>query len=691
MIKTMNKKQTSIFLFAFIPALALADLTALIPESTIAAIADETSGVAAKRNLDTVTLYHRTRAGSQFRQAAEHVLARLQAYGFEDAGILEYPADGKTMFGTQKSRFAWDVDFAELWELDGDGQRVTRHGSWEALPLSVAQDSVSGKVRTALVDIGAGTSDGDYAGKDLAGRLVLTSSQPEVVAERAVGELGAAGIISYAPNQKSAWWKEDDRLVRWGHLDGFKETQTFAFMISLGVARQLQARLAAGEEIVFDAEIRAHLREGRYALVSAVIPGAVIPGAAIPGADPALAAEEIVYSCHLDHPRPGANDNASGCVSILEAARVLNRLITLGALPPPRRSLRFIWPAEIEGSIIYLSSLDSTAHIKANIHLDMVGGGAATKSVFRISGGPMSLPTFIADVGHEIGHFVNDQTERYASGEDVPFPLVSVEGSKNPQLALMEGIDLGSDHQVFNEGSFGIPGIYLHDWPDRYIHTNFDQAANIDPTKLKRAAFIAALQGWYLANFDGDDVAPVLALLQANAMQRARELMLELPSLSVAQQAAVLGVHWEVERRKVASLEDFASLSGDQKQTAGAFIAGLSGLMGTPEIERPGNASDDRVYRRNTDIKGPMHAFGYSYIEDHLPADEYAGLKLSGVLAYEALNLVDGKRTVGEIRHWLLAECRAQCRASSGWLEPGDVAAYLAALEKIGVVLQESR
>ena len=84
------------------------------------------------------------------------------------------------------------------------------------------------------------------------------------------------------------------------------------------------------------------------------------------------------------------------------------------------------------------------------------------------------------------------------------------------QLAQMEGIDLGSDHLVFNESSWGIPGIYLHDWPDRYIHTNFDSAAMIDPTKLKRAAFIAALQGWYLASFDADDVEPVLLLLRAN-------------------------------------------------------------------------------------------------------------------------------------------------------------------------------
>jgi hypothetical protein len=663
---TMNRTLSLACFLACLPSLATADLNSLIPESTIEAIAQEVSGVSAKRNLDTITLYHRTRASSQFRQAAEHVLEKLQAYGFENAEILEYPADGVTMFGTQKSRLAWDVEFAELWELDSDGARVRRHASWEALPLSVAQDSVSGRVTAALVDIGAGTTDADYAGKDIEGALVLTSSQPESVAERAVGELGAAGIVSYAPNQKSAWWKEDDRLVRWGHLDSFTETKTFAFMISLGVARQLQERLAAGEEILFDAEVRASQEEGLYSLVTAVIPGT----------DPAVGGEEIIYTCHLDHPRPGANDNASGCVSILETARTLNALIARGALPPPRRSLRFVWPAEIEGSLIYLSTLEDTSHIRANIHLDMVGGGPQTKAVFRISGGPMSLPTFIADVAHEIGYFVNDQTERYAGGADVPFPLVSKEGSRNPQLAIMEGIDLGSDHQVFNAGSFRIPGIYLHDWPDRYIHTNFDMAANIDPTKLKRAAFIAALQGWYLAGFDTNDTGPVLALLRANAMARARALLLDLPSLNATDQAAAIGVNWQVERGKVESIADFAPLSAAQRDQAMSQLDGLRDLVGAPPAA--GEARDGRVYSRNPAILGTMTAFGYGYLSDHLPVDEYEALVLGGTIAYEALNLVDGQRSVSDIRDWLVAEF--------GGVKLDDLVDYLAALEKIGVV-----
>ncbi len=54
--------------------------------------------------------------------------------------------------------------------------------------------------------------------------------------------------------------------------------------------------------------------------------------ATIPGADAKLKGEEIAFSCHLDHQRPGANDNASGCVTILEVARTLQKLIGEGEI-----------------------------------------------------------------------------------------------------------------------------------------------------------------------------------------------------------------------------------------------------------------------------------------------------------------------------------------------------------------------
>ncbi|MDH5239544.1 MAG: DUF4910 domain-containing protein, partial [Gammaproteobacteria bacterium] len=432
---------------------AEADIRELIDEELLRTIAEETSGEAAKRNLDTITLQHRMRASSQFDLATQHIVEQLKHYGLDDVDVLEFAADGETQYGTQKSRPAWDVREAELWEVkevDGKTSRIRKLGDWDAVPLSLAQDSLSAEVTASLVDIGSGTHDDDYKGKDLKGKLVLTSSQPEAVVERAVGKFGAAGIISYAPNQKSAWWKEDDRLVRWGHLSSFPKTRSFAFMISLGEARAFQQRLGNGETVLFHARVDASHKSGKYRFATA----------AIAGTD--KSAEEIHFTCHLDHPRPGANDNASGCVAILEVARTLSALIKSGQLKRPSRTLRFLWPAEIEGSIMYLVEHDNPSKIKANIHMDMVGGGPVTKSVFRISGGPYSVPSFISDLGHEIGIFVNDQTQRYADGESVAFPLVAPEGGKEPQQALMEGLDMGSDHDVFFEGTWRIPGLYLH-------------------------------------------------------------------------------------------------------------------------------------------------------------------------------------------------------------------------------------
>ena len=80
------------------------------------------------------------------------------------------------------------------------------------------------------------------------------------------------------------------------------------------------------------------------------------------------------------------------------------------------------------------------------------------------------------------------------------YPLVAPQGGKEPLQAQYSAYTMGSDHDVYQDSSFKIPAIYLNDWPDRYIHTNFDTAANIDPTKLKRAAFIGAASGYVLAN-----------------------------------------------------------------------------------------------------------------------------------------------------------------------------------------------
>src|SRR5688500_6795846 len=131
------------------------------------------------------------------------------------------------------------------------------------MPVSLAQDSESGEVTANLVHIGAGTSERDYAGVDVRGRLVLTSSQPAAVVPFAIKRHGAVGIISYAQNQRTAWYGEDENLVRWGHLDTFSPDPTFAFMLSLKQAREFHARMVRGDLVRLTATVRAGRSEER--------------------------------------------------------------------------------------------------------------------------------------------------------------------------------------------------------------------------------------------------------------------------------------------------------------------------------------------------------------------------------------------------------------------------------------------
>ncbi len=647
----------------------------LLPEPVVAALANELSGETAKRNLEYISRQHRMRASKGIRTAAEFIAEQSRSYGLEGVEILQFPADGKTFYGTQKARPAWDAEFAELWEM---GSTPVRIASWDAMPLVLAQDSESANVTAELVDVGAGTSESDYEGKDVKGKLVLVSAQPEAVYRLAVEKYGAVGILSYVQNQRTAWFGENDNLIRWGHLDSFTPTKTFAFMLSLKQARGLQARLSRGEKITFKAEVRAGRHPGNYD----------IPTAVISGSDPKLKEEEIAFSCHLDHPRPGANDNASGCVAILEVGRSLAKLISEGKIERPRRTIRFIWPPEIEGTLAILNARpDIARRIKAVIHMDMVGGGPETKAVFHVTRGPASLPSFVNDVAEAFGEFVNEQSYSHAAGQTVPYPLVAPEGGKEPLNARMAEFSMGSDHQVYTDSSFSIPAIYLNDWPDRYIHTNFDTPANVDPTKLKRAGFIGGASGYFLANVSAHDALGLLHLTASRSLLRAAPLQGRQEGFGAEEAANLTRFFLGYERAVFESMSTFFPIPPDlQNQMAPGLAAQQKGVAEMPE---PAAAQGDGrlIFRRNPGIKGTMGAFGYNYFTDKYGEERvrtvrllrFQGLRGSGgEYAYEVLNLADGKRNVQQTRD--------SVSAIYGPVPVDIVLEYLRALETINVV-----
>jgi len=646
---------------------------------------EESSGSAPYENLRALTRLHRVPATSEFDQAADLILLRAKEYGLRDAHAEQFTIDGKVHYGLMRSHLAWHVESASLWEIQPEHALL---GDWATDPIRLADYSHGADVEATLVDVGVGTSEADYTDKQIRGKLVLADGSLAAVQRMAVMEHGAAGIVSDMPNQTTAWSGLDATIVRWGHLDAQVPTG-FAFMVSRGTAAALRAQLSHGHPVTLSAHVKAEVGPGHWTVVTATIPGSDAQ------------AGEVVYSCHLDHQRPGANDNGSGCVTILESARMLNRLIEGGMLLRPARTLRFIWGPEVEGTMAFLSTHpDIRRSLRADVHMDMVGGDPyKNKSILHVTETPWSLPSFLTDVGELFAEMIRDGAAVYA--EDGSHPEAAVledrngaSGTRNEFLSDRTPYSEGSDHDDYDSSTIGVPSLYLRDWPDIYIHTDHDSLEQIDPTKLRRVALLGAASGYAYAAVDGKMTSSLLPFFAARAQRRLAQGFVRAQSL-VNDSAMPPPEAWyearnlitQMLRREQAELRSFARYTRGDAEQAAAFvqdlepqaatlngwinrIAAARGARAFPQLP-PWHAEPEssRVPVRMAEF-GPLTFQNDDVLLDRLGSERMAKIKLlnresdrlfrvqdrGALYAYEIVNFVDGKRSIGEIRDAVAAE-----------------------------------
>jgi len=649
------------------------------------ALRDESSGAAPYENLRYLTGLHRVPATPEFDQAAQFILQRAREYGLADAHSEQFAIDGTKRYGLMRSYLAWTVEEARLWEVRPQHLLL---GDWKTDPIHLADYSHSADVERELVDVGNGASEGDYSGKDVRGKIVLADGVLARVQEFAIAQHGAVGIVSDMPNQTTAWSGLDTTVVRWGHLDA-RQPSGFAFMVSHQTAEALRSRSRGSEPVILNAHAKATVGPGHWTVVTGTIPGTD------------SAAAEIVYSCHLDHERPGANDDGSGCVTILETARVLAHLIDSGQLPRPKRTLRFVWGPEVEGTMAFLASHpEIKQRLRANIHMDMVGGDPfKNKSVFHVTGTSWSLPSFVTDVGAVFLDAIRTAASEYAAGE-MPADTGVVEtrsggqGTRNELIADVTPYSSGSDHDDYDSSTIAVPSLYLRDWPDIYIHTDHDTLDQIDATKLRRVALLGAASGYVYASISAQQLPTLLPFLTAQAEARlaqvfgAAQQLVDDPQLEadVAWYEARNLVHQTL-RRESATLHSIVEFTSGpaEADTEGAKAladqarnfqkwlderAKLRGAKGTVPTAPWAGAPDAKRVPVRVGEFGPLTYQNDNVLLARLGKERYAKIKLinseatpmlnvrdqSELYAYEIVNFVNGKRTVGEIRDAVSAE-----------------------------------
>jgi aminopeptidase YwaD len=370
-------------------------------------------------------------------------------------------------------------------------------------------------------------------------------------------------------------------------------------------------------------------------------------------------------------------------------------------LPKPKRTLRFVWGPEIEGTMAFLASHpEIRQRARANIHMDMVGGDFfKNKSVFHVTATPWSLPSFVTDVGATFLEAIRAPSSGYAAGE-LPADVGVVEtrggqqGSRNELIADVTSYSSGSDHDDYDSSTIAVPSLYLRDWPDIYIHTDHDSLEQIDVTKLRRVALLGAASGYVYATLDAQQLSVLIPFLAAQAESRLAQ------TFGAAQQIvndAQLGVDvsWYEARnllrqtlgRENAALDSLVAFTGAPANADAEGVKALNAQAaafedwinarakaGVAKGIEPTAPWADAAEARRVPVRigefGPLTFQNDNVLLARLGKDRYAKIQLinseatpmlkvrdqSDLYAYEIVNFVNGKRTVGEIRDAVSAE-----------------------------------
>jgi hypothetical protein len=368
-------------------------------------------------------------------------------------------------------------------------------------------------------------------------------------------------------------------------------------------------------------------------------------------------AGEVVLTAHLCHQSAGANDNASGSAAILEVARSLRRAIANGSIAKPRFTIRFLWTPEIAGSQAWLSRHpDIAARIVGGIHMDMVGALlASTHSTFHLSRTAASLPHVLNDIGIAFFDEVVAASANHAErGGDSYTGFVTPGASRDVFIGDVRAIELGSDHEVFQAGGWGIPMLYFHDWPDVTIHTNKDLPENLDATKLGRVTYLGAAIAYTLAALPANEAPRLLAVARAGAEKDLAQARLS-AVLNDDQRDGALTVRESLAQGRI-TLESVGKLWPVTANTVRDFSKQLTTnqMPTSVAVNR-----DNRIPMRAAEVRGPLSVYYYDHISEVLAARRVAETKAPAItltrgdpelMEYEALNLVDGQRSVTEIR-----------------------------------------
>jgi hypothetical protein len=374
-------------------------------------------------------------------------------------------------------------------------------------------------------------------------------------------------------------------------------------------------------------------------------------------------------------------------------ARALKKMVDNGQIESPKRTIRFLWVPEFGGTYPYIKAhLERMRNTLSVINCDMIGEDLhLTGGIFNIICTPDSMPSFLNDV---VVNFTK-LAER--------LDLQSINGSSHPFAYRVLPFSGGSDHYVFNDGALKVPSV-MFNRDDIFHHTSLDTPDKVDPTELRRVCFIALGSSYYLANASEEEAKDMARLIARNGLSRLAEdyydslLRMEREKDSVKTHKAfeqVMNVNRHASQRELdsvlstlvfvddpivrreiqSSVENIKNMSASFQKDAEIRYEQICKKAGMRTMKMSLTDEEKKLSQivpvRDENFVCPLNN---DYVVAKLGEGAFDGIDLGRYGTYEALNFVDGKRSVLDIAKAVSAEY--------GPVDPNKVFVFFQVLEK---------
>ncbi len=642
------------------------------------ALAEEVSGERAFNYTVLISHFDRIQACEGWHDAAEMIKAELVRIGYQDVVIEGWPSNGSRYYYTYRTPIGWKAKKAELWMVSPIKEKLC---SYEEIPLTLVKHSNAADVEAELVDVGTGIDEYSYEGKDVRGKIVLATGYTGTVMREAVMKRGAVGVVTWYPPEVRPGYPNMIRYTAIWPTWEEKDKVGFGFNVSKLQGWMLKRALDEKKEVILKAQVEAEYYDGKVKILTAALPGTVQPE------------KEVMIIGHLCHPTPSANDNASGSGGMLEMARALKEMVHKGLIKAPKRTIRFLWVPEFAGTVPYIKAhLERTRNTLCVINCDMIGEDLhLTGGTFNITCTPDSMPSYLNDVVVNFTRLVERMNLR------------SMNGSSHPFAYRIEPFGGGSDHYIFNDGALKVPSVMLGHG-DTFHHTSLDTPDKVDASELRRVCTIALGASYYMANASEEEARDMAHLIARNGLSRlATDYYDSLHSMEDGQSPEkvhqayeqVLNVilhSFQREKDSVFSTLVFVNDPAAEREIRNSIV-NLENMrdsfqkdlqnryvrtfqkLGTEPVKVILTDEEQKLSRviplRNEDFVCPLQR---DYVIEKLGEGVLDGIGLGGYAAYEALNFVDGNRSVLDISKAVSAEY--------GPVDPLKIYAFFKVLEK---------